>query len=112
MTSTITSDKNLSYSFIEKLYQELGLDSLQQRRCMVQDIWNNEKPISQVPLISTARQGNMTRYKNVFLFFMFNWTILKILSSFQSNNIDFSIRKSEPGTFEETRIGFHKTFRK
>ena len=43
---------------------------------------------------------------------MFNWTILKILFSFQSNNIDFSIRKSEPGTFEETRIGFHKTFRK
>ena len=27
MTSTITSDKKLSYSFIEKFYQELGLDS-------------------------------------------------------------------------------------
>ena len=48
MTSTVTSDKKLSYSFIEKFYQELGLDSQQQQ-------WNNEKPISQVPLISTAR---------------------------------------------------------
>ena len=31
MTSTITSDKKLSYSFIEKFYQELGLDSQQQQ---------------------------------------------------------------------------------
>ena len=30
MTSTTTSDKKLSYRFLEKLYQELGLDSQQQ----------------------------------------------------------------------------------
>ena len=72
----------------EKLYQELGFKSLQQRRwyrklCFFFKIMKSQSPKYLFELIPTARQAYMTRHKNTLLFLILNLTILKIRSSLQ-----------------------------
>ena len=57
----------------EKLYQELGFESLQQRRwyrklCLFYKIVRNQSPKYLFELRPTARQAYMTKCKKVFLF--------------------------------------------
>ena len=75
-------------SSTEKPYQELGFNSLQQRRsyrklCLFFKIIKSQSPRYLFELIPTARQAYFTRNKIVFLFSMLNMTILEILSSLQ-----------------------------
>ena len=69
----------------EKLYQELGFESLQQRRwyrklCLLFKTIKKQTPKDLFELIPTTRQAYMLRHKNSILYLM---AILKILSSLQ-----------------------------
>ena len=107
-------------SSIEKLYQELGFESLQQRQwyrklCFFFKI-KNQSPNYLSELTPTARQAYMTRNKNSIPLFNVKHDYFK--NSFfpstiiERNSLDSNIKNSESGDFQETYISFHKTLRK
>ena len=88
----------------EKLYQELGFESLQQRRwyrklCLFFKIIKKQSPKYLFELIPTAREAYMTRHKNSIPLFNVKHDYFKN-SFFPStiiewNNLDSNIRNSE-----------------
>ena len=97
----------------EKLYQELGFESLQQRRwyrklCLFFKIIKNQSPKYLFELIPTARQAYMTRHKNSVPLFNVKHDYFKN-SFFPStviewNKLDSNIRNSESLAIFKKRI--------
>ena len=97
----------------EKLYQELGFESLQQRRlyrkfCLFFKIINNQSPKYLFELMPTARQAYMTRHKNCVPLFNVKHDYFKN-SFFPStviewNKLDSNIRNSESLAIFKKRI--------
>ena len=97
----------------EKLYQELGFESLQQRRwyrklCLFFKIIKNQSPKYLFELIPTVRQAYMTRHKNSVPLFNVKHDYFKN-SFFPStviewNKLDSNIRNSESLALFKKRI--------
>ena len=97
----------------EKLYQELGFESLQQRwwyrkLCLFFKIIKNQSPKYPFQLIPTARESYMTRHKNRIPLLNIKHDYLKI-SFFSStiieqNNLDSNIKNSESLTIFKKHI--------
>ena len=97
----------------EKLYQELGFESLQQRRwyrklCLFFKIIKNQSPKYLFELIPTVRQAYMTRHKNSVPLFNVKHDYFKN-SFFPStviewNKLDSNIRNSESLAIFKKRI--------
>ena len=88
----------------EKLYQELGFESLQQRRwyrklCLLFKIIKNQSPKYLFELISTAREAYMTIHKNRIRLFNVKHDYFKNFffpsNIIEWNNLDFNKRNSE-----------------
>ena len=98
---------------MEKLNQELGLDSLQQRQwyrksCFFFKTMKNQSLNYFFELIPTARQMHITRQKNIFPLFNVNHGFKKIFffrsTIIQWNNLDPNIRNSDSLSLFKKRI--------
>ena len=97
----------------EKLYQELGFESLQQRRwyrklCLFFRIIKNQSPKCLFELIPTARQAYMTRNKNSIPLFNVKHDYFKNYffpsTIIEWNNLDSNIRHSKSLAISKKRI--------